>query len=124
VYGKKVEFSGPVYKAMKVEGNKAVLTFDHVGGGLTLGEFSMAGAEDVGKDGKLVGFTVAGEDHAFHPAAAAIEGDTVVVTSDRVSNPVAVRYGWKNFPVCNLANKAGLPASPFRTDDWPPPFKK
>jgi sialate O-acetylesterase len=124
VYGKKVEFSGPAYKAMKVDGNKAILTFDHVGGGLTVGEFSMAGAEDVGKDGKLVGFTVAGDDQKFHPATATIEGDTVVVTSDQVSKPAAVRYGWKNFPVCNLFNKAGLPASPFRTDDWPPPFKK
>ena len=60
----------------------------------------------------------------FHPATAVIEGDTVVVTSDKVSKPVAVRYGWKNFPVCNLFNKAGLPASPFRTDDWTPPTLK
>jgi sialate O-acetylesterase len=124
VYGKKVEFSGPAYKAIKVDGNKAVLAFDHVDSGLTVGAFSMPGAEDVGKDGKLVGFTVAGEDKVFHPATAVIEGDTVVVTSDQVSKPVAVRYGWKNFPVCNLFNKAGLPASPFRTDDFPPPFKK
>jgi sialate O-acetylesterase len=63
---------------------------------------------------------VAGEDKVFHPATATVEGDTVVVTSDQVSKPVAVRYGWKNFPVANLANKAGLPASPFRTDDWVP----
>lgn len=124
VYGKKVEFSGPAYKAMKVDGNKAVLTFDHVAGGLTAEEFSMAGAENVGKDGKLVGFTVAGEDKVFHPATATIDGDTVVVTSDQVTKPVAVRYGWKNFPVCNLSNKAGLPASPFRTDDFEPSFKK
>src|SRR5262249_14203308 len=59
-YGQKVESSGPAYKSLFVDGNKAVLTFDHLGGGLTLGEFSMAGAEDVGKDGKLVGFAVAG----------------------------------------------------------------
>jgi sialate O-acetylesterase len=124
VYGQKIESSGPNYKSMRADGNRAVLSFDHVGGGLSLGAFSMAGAEDVGKDGKLVGFTIAGEDKVFHPAEAVIEGDTVVVTSEKVPNPVAVRYGWRNFPVCNLFNKAGLPASPFRTDDWPPPFKK
>lgn len=120
VYGKSVESSGPAYKSMKVEGNKVVLSFDHVGGGLTIGQFSMAGATDVGKDKQLVGFTVAGEDKMFHPATAAIEGDTVVVTCEKVSSPVAVRYGFVNFPVCNLFNKAGLPASPFRTDDWVP----
>jgi len=123
VYGKKVESSGPAYKAMKVDGNRAVLTFDHVGGGLTAAEFRMEdGTAAAGSH--LVGFTVAGEDKVFRPATATIEGDTVVVTSDQVSKPAAVRYGWKNFPVCNLSNKAGLPASPFRTDDWPPPFKK
>ena len=123
-YGQKIESSGPKYKTMKIEGNKVVLSFDHVGGGLALGQFAMAGAENVGKDGKLVGFTVAGEDKGFHPATAVIEGDTIVVTSDKVSQPVAVRYGWMNFPVCNLFNKAGLPASPFRTDDWLPPTLK
>jgi len=123
-YGEKVEYSGPAYKSLKVDGNKAVVSFDHVGGGLVAEQFSMAGAENVGEGGKLVGFAVAGEDKAFHPATATIEGDTVVVTSDKVSKPVAVRYGWKNFPVANLANKAGLPASPFRTDDWLPPGLK
>jgi sialate O-acetylesterase len=118
-YGQKVEYSGPAYQSLKVEGNKAVLSFDHVAGGLVVGQFSMNGAENVGKDGKLVGFTVAGEDKVFHPATAMIEGDTVVVTSDKVSKPVAVRYGWVDFPVCNLFNKAGLPASPFRTDEFP-----
>jgi sialate O-acetylesterase len=119
-YGRQVESSGPAYKSFKVEGSKANVLFDHVAGGLTAAKFSMAGADDVGKDGKLVGFTVAGDDKVFHPATATIEGGTVVVTSDKVSKPVAVRYGWKNFPVANLVNKAGLPASPFRTDDWVP----
>jgi len=123
-YGQKIESSGPVYKSMSVQGNKAVLTFDHLGGGLAVGVFSMPGADDVGKDGKLVGFAVAGEDKTFHPATAVIEGDRVVVVSDQVSKPVAVRYGWRNFPVCNLFNKSGLPASPFRTDDWTPPGLK
>jgi sialate O-acetylesterase len=123
-YGQKVEFSGPVYTSMKVDGDKAVLSFDHVAGGLVAGKFSMAGAGEVGADGQLVGFVICGEDKVFHPAKATIEGDTVVVTSDQVSKPVAVRYGWKNFPVLNLFNKAGLPASPFRTDEFPPLMTK
>jgi sialate O-acetylesterase len=126
-YGQKVEFSGPAYGSIKVDGDKAVLSFDHVAGGLVAGTFSMPGAGEtgeVGGDGQLVGFTICGEDKVFHPAKATIEGDTVVVTSDKVSKPVAVRYGWKNFPVANLFNKAGLPASPFRTDEFPPPMTK
>ncbi|HJZ90952.1 MAG TPA: sialate O-acetylesterase [Gemmataceae bacterium] len=126
-YGQKVEFSGPAYASMKVDGDKAVLSFDHVAGGLVAGKFSMPGAGEtgeVGDDGQLVGFAICGEDKVFHPAKATIERDTVVVTSDTVSKPVAVRYGWKNFPVANLFNKAGLPASPFRTDDFPPPMTK
>ena len=100
------------------------MSFDHIGGGLTAAKFTMEDNTTVGADGQLVGFTVAGADKVFHPATATIEGDTVVVTSDQVSMPVAVRYGWKNMPVANLANKAGLPASPFRTDDWLPPGLK
>jgi sialate O-acetylesterase len=123
-YEQKVVFSGPAFKSMTVDGTWAVLSFDHVAGGLTVGTFSMNGAEDVGKDGTLVGFTIAGEDKVFHPATAKIVGDTVVVSCNQVSKPVAVRYGWKDFPVCNLFNKAGLPASPFRTDDWTPPMLK
>lgn len=123
-YGQKVESGGPAFKALKVDGHMAVVSFDHLGGGLVAENFKMEDNTTVGADGKLVGFAVAGEDKKFHPATATIEGDTVVVTSDQVSKPVAVRYGWKNFPVCNLANKAGLPASPFRTDDWTPPGLK
>jgi sialate O-acetylesterase len=108
-YGKKVEYSGPVFDKMTVEGNKAVLTFTHLGGGLEA------------KDGPLTGFTIAGEDKVFHNAEAEIKGDTIVVSSKDVDKPVAVRFGWANYPVVNLWNKAGLPASPFRTDDWPPP---
>jgi sialate O-acetylesterase len=104
--GEKIVYSGPVYREMKVEGDKAVLSFDHVGGGL------------VAKDGPLVGFTIAGEDHHFVKANAEIRGDQVVVSSSQVSTPVAVRYGWAAFPVVNLVNKEGLPATPFRTDDF------
>lgn len=103
-YGEDVVFSGPVFKEMKVEGNRAVLSFDHVGGGLEA------------KDGPLTGFAIAGPDGKFVKAQAEIRGDTVVVSSPEVSEPKAVRYGWANFPVVNLANKEGLPATPFRTD--------
>ncbi|MBN2181891.1 MAG: hypothetical protein JW715_08240 [Sedimentisphaerales bacterium] len=107
-YGKKIVYSGPIYKSMKVEGNKIILQFEHVGGGLTT-----AG------DGQLKGFAVAGEDRKFVWADAEIVGNTVVLGSEKVSKPEAVRYGWADNPQCNLYNKEGLPASPFRTDNWP-----
>ena len=107
-YGKKLEYCGPIYKLMRVEGNKIILHFDHVGGGLAAG-----GGEP------LKGFAIAGADRKFVWADAKIDGDVVVVSSDKVSKPVAVRYAWANNPVCNLYNKESLPASPFRTDDWP-----
>lgn len=103
-YGEKIEYSGPIYHRMKVKGNEAVLYFTHVGGGL------------VAKGGVLKGFTIAANDGQFWPARAEIEGRTVRVSSDRVNQPVAVRYGWANVPDVNLYNQAGLPASPFRTD--------
>ena len=106
-YGENVVAMGPVYKSMTVEGNRAVLSFDNVGAGLEA------------RDGKLTGFTVAGEDRKFHNAEAEVRGDTVVVHSSEVERPVAVRYGWANYPLGNLWNKDGLPATPFRTDDWP-----
>ena len=81
--------------------------FDHVGGGLAArnGE-------------KLAGFAIAGSDRNFVAAEARIEGDTVVVSSPEVKEPVAVRYAWAWDPVSNLINKDGLPASPFRSDEW------
>lgn len=108
-YEKKIPYSGPLFKSMAVEGDKATLSFDHVDGGL------------VAKGGELTGFAVAGEDKVFHPAKAEIQGDKVVVSCDKVTKPVAVRYGWVNFakPTLNFFNKAGLPATPFRTDDLP-----
>jgi sialate O-acetylesterase len=108
-YGEKIEYSGPVYKSMKVDGDQVILTFDHIGGGLVC-----SGSE-------LTGFTVCGDDKVFKPAKATIKGDTVVVTSGDVAKPVAVRFGWVNFanPELNFFNKAGLPAVPFRTDDFP-----
>lgn len=106
-YGEKVEYSGPVYESMKVEGDKVILSFTHVGAGLE------------SRDGALKGFTIAGEDRKFYNAQAEIRGDKVVVWCDQVPKPAAARFGWANFPVVNLWNKDGLPASPFRTDDWP-----
>jgi sialate O-acetylesterase len=103
-YDEKIEYSGPDFDSMKVDGSKAVLHFTHLGGGL------------VAKDGELKGFSVAGADKVFRPAQAEIAGDTVVVNSTHVPQPVAVRYGWANVPEGNLFNRAGLPASPFRTD--------
>lgn len=123
IFGEKVEYSGPAFKTLKVDGSKAIVTFDHTAGGLSAGSFEMAGAGKVGADGQLSGFTVCGEDKVFHPAKAIIEGDAVILSSEKVSKPVAVRYGWKNFPTVNLFNKVGLPASPFRTDDFPYPAK-
>lgn len=104
VYGEQVEFSGPDYDSLSVKGNQAIVTFKHLGGGL------------VAKDGELKGFAIAGADGKFAPAKAAIHGDTVVVSSDAVAAPAAVRYGWVNVPDINLYNKAGLPASPFQSD--------
>ncbi len=107
-YSKKVECSGPLYKSMAKKGNTIVLRFDHVGGGL------------VAKgDEPLQGFAIAGADRKFVRAEARIEGDTVVVSSEKVASPVAVRYAWADNPTCSLYNQAGLPASPFRTDIWP-----
>jgi sialate O-acetylesterase len=108
VYGQDIEYSGPIYKSMSIEDGKIRLTFDHVGSGL------VAGGGD-----KLTGFAIAGEDKQFVWADAVIDGNTIVVSSPQVPSPVAVRYGWASDPTCNLYNQEGLPASPFRTDDWP-----
>ncbi len=106
-YGKKLEYSGPAYKGMKREGNRIRIAFDHHAGGLTV------------KVGKLSGFAIAGRDHKFVWADALVEGNSVVVWSPLVTDPAAVRYAWANNPVANLYNGAGLPALPFRTDQWP-----
>lgn len=106
-YGEDLVYSGPLFGRMTVEGSQAVLIFRHTGTGLVA-----AG------DGPLRGFRVAGKDRKWHPAEAAIRDDTVVVASDKVASPVAVRYAWDADPACTLYNREGLPASPFRTDTW------
>ncbi|HUX15844.1 MAG TPA: sialate O-acetylesterase, partial [Phycisphaerae bacterium] len=119
-YGKKdLVYSGPLYKGMKVEGNKVRIAFDHVGSGLMVGKKEGRRPTGEVKDGRLKRFAVAGADKKWVWADAVIEKDTVVVSSPDVPNPVAVRYAFSGNPEgCNLYNKEGLPASPFRTDDW------
>ena len=108
-YGKKdIVYSGPIYKSMKVEGDKIRLSFDYTGSGLKT------------IDGKEVShLTIAGADKKFVEAKGVIDGNTVVVSADGVTKPVSVRHGWSNTAEPNLANKEGLPASSFRADDWP-----
>ena len=107
-YGKGVIHSGPLYDSMTVQDGEIRLCFTEIGSGLVTRD-----------DEPLQGFAVAGEDRKFVWADARIEGDEVVVWNDGVTDPVAVRYAWANNPVCNFYNKEGLPASPFRTDEWP-----
>ena len=105
-YGKEIPYSGPLYTGYQIEGETIRVFFDYAADGI------------VAKDGKVTGFTIADKDRKFVEAKAVIEGDSVVVSSDAVKEPVAVRYGWDaKFQGC-LYNKAKLPASPFRTDDW------
>jgi len=107
-YGERIVYSGPVFKEMKVRGNKAILRFEHVGSGLEA------------RDGNLKGFAICGPDRKFVWANAKIVSkDTVEVSSPEVQQPVAVRFGWADYPVVNLWNKEGLPATPFRTDNFP-----
>jgi sialate O-acetylesterase len=118
-YGKQVEPSGPLFKALKIEDGKARLSFTHVGKGLMVGRKvgRAPAAEDA--SGKLKRFAIAGEDKQWRWADARIEGDTVVCSSPEVPKPVAVRYAWAINPDgANLYNRDGLPASPFRTDEW------
>jgi sialate O-acetylesterase len=112
VYFQEMEFSGPLYAGMQVEDGKIRLSFTN-----SEGMKSRDG-------GPLKGFAIAGEDKKFVWASAVIEGDHVVVGSPQVKDPVAIRYDWADNPDGNLVNGAGLPASPFRSDDWmqnPPP---
>jgi sialate O-acetylesterase len=111
-YGKSdVVYSGPIYKSaqpeVQADGDNIRIAFDSIGSGLA------------SRDGKpLTHFTIAGANQSFTPATAVIDGDTVVVHSDSVAKPMAVRFAWHETAEPNLINKEGLPASPFRTDDW------
>jgi len=103
-YDKKLEYSGPLYKKMKRNGSKIIISFSHANGLYA-------------KNGKLKGFEIAGKDKKFSPANAKISGSKVIVSSPGVKHPAIVRYAWKGYPTgCNLYNQEKLPASPFRTD--------
>lgn len=111
--------SGPLYKSHQVEGNAIRLSFDAVGGGLMVGKKEGLEPTQEVTDGKLARFAIAGADKTWHWADATIDGGDVVVKSDEVAEPVAVRYAFSMNPAgANLYNKEGIPASPFRTDDW------
>jgi sialate O-acetylesterase len=103
VYGETLVYSGPLFRQVTREGARLRVWFDHTGGGLA-----------VRGGGELKGFEMAGPDRQFVPASAMIDGRTVVVSSPRVAEPVAVRYGWADDPENNLINAEGLPAAPFR----------
>lgn len=107
-YGKKVVYSGPLFKSMKVKGNKAILSFKYTEGGLSTSDSR-----------SVTGFVIAGADRRFYPATAVIKGDQLDVSAPQVTHPVAVRFAYCNFFRVNLCNKAGFPAIPFRTDSWP-----
>ncbi|MDP6113174.1 MAG: sialate O-acetylesterase [Planctomycetota bacterium] len=115
-YGEDVVSSGPTFKSFRIDGGRVVVTFSHIGSGLAIRDVTLAGRKMPAD--RLVGFQIAGSDEQFHEAEATIDGDTVVVSSRDVKVPVAVRYGWRGFPYTNLYNREGLPATPFRTDDY------
>ncbi len=107
-YGINIVHQSPQYKSMEVKGNKAILTFDHVGGGLDTFDVRTP-----------IGFTIAGADKKFVNASAKIIGkNKMEVWNDAIAKPASVRYAWADNPVCNVQNKEGLPLTPFRTDDW------
>jgi sialate O-acetylesterase len=104
-YQDTVVYSGPIYHSMDIKENKIALTFDQIGSGLQSKDNAV-----------LKGFSIAGKDGKFHWAMAEIKDQSVILNSKEVPNPIAARYGWGDNPECNLFNKEGLPASPFRTD--------
>jgi sialate O-acetylesterase len=106
-YGKKVPFTGPIYKSMKAEKRKIVLMFEYADKGLVIKERN-----------KENNFLIAGEDKVFKKAVVEVKGKTLVVSNAEISKPVAVRYAWSNMEEGTLYNKEGLPASSFRTDAW------
>jgi sialate O-acetylesterase len=124
-YGENIVYSGPIFTSIKTEGTKVRVSFQCVGGGLVIGSAPTSRATDqpVPKADCLNGFEIAGVDNKqFFPAQAQIEGDSVVVSSDAVPQPTAVRYGWTAYPTppINLYNKEGLPASPFNSLEGAP----
>ncbi|UPZ16526.1 sialate O-acetylesterase [Flavobacterium humidisoli] len=108
IYGKKQVHNGPTYKSQEIKGNQIILTFDNIGSGLS-----------TPNNDELKGFEIAGSDKVFHSAKSIIKDNKIIVSSDKVQNPVAVHYGWADDDTAiNLFNKEKFPASPFRTDNW------
>ncbi|MEI8197313.1 MAG: sialate O-acetylesterase [Phycisphaerae bacterium] len=121
VYGEKIVYTGPTYESMKVDGDKVRITFKNTGSGMEIGVPPWTPSGKIPPvAAELKGFAIAGADKKWVWAEARIVGDQVVVSSPKVTNPVAVRYGWADNPPCNLYNKEKLPAAPFRTDHWEP----
>ena len=119
-YGQDLVYTGPTYDSMKVEGNKIRIKYKNTGSGLAIGTAPWFTKEYAPPPTtELVGFTIAGADKNWVKAKATIEGTDVLVSSDQVPNPAAVRYAWEANPETNLYNKEGFAAAPFRTDDWP-----
>ena len=117
-YGKDIVYSGPLYKSHTVEGNKVRVSFDHVGGGLMVGRKTGTAPTEKVKGGELGEFSIRDKDGTWHWAKAAIDGSDVLVWSDAVTEPTAVRYAYQSNPAkANLYNEEGLPASPFTTVD-------
>lgn len=134
-YGKDIPFSGPVYRSMEIEGGKIRLHFTHTEGGLIAQPLPATyRPRSILPDtvplvrnsplSQLEGFAICGPDRRWVWADATIDGDSVLVSSPAVPNPIAVRYAWAENPTCNLSNASGLPATPFRTDDFPPVTRK
>lgn len=109
IFKRNIVSRSPSFKSMKIVGNQAIINFENIGGGLMTTDSS----------GRVLGFEIASDDKIFYPANAVIKGNTVIVSSEKIANPVAVRFGWiGDASANNLFNKEGFPAVPFRTDDW------
>jgi sialate O-acetylesterase len=119
VYGEEIVWTGPTYDSMQVDGSRISIKFANTAGGLMIGSplWTVSGKIPPVAD-HLNGFAIAGEDRKWYWGTAQIDHDGVIISSDQVPHPVAVRYGWANNPPCSLYNSAHLPAAPFRTDDW------
>jgi sialate O-acetylesterase len=105
-YGRRIEYMGPTFKSLRADGQTLHVRFTHAVGGLVV------------RGQNALGFEIAGQDQQFFPAAGKIVGNEVVLSSPHVAKPIAARYAWADDPKCNLYNKQGLPAGPFRTDEW------
>ena len=124
-YGQDVVYSGPRFESMKIEGNSIRVNFSNTGSGLVIGTAPYLPPHVAPLQvTALVGFMIAGDERKWFSADAMIKGNAVTVSSAQVPHPVAVRYAWEDAPRCNLYNKEGLPASPFRSDDWLPDFRR